>query len=221
MRRRSPATPPEDPRCERLEDAIRDLDRAFLGTIHAFCAKLLRERPLEAGLDPGFREVQETEAVRMKRAFWLDFLERLGSDGDSDLEELERLGIEPDRLQPLFDELVENPDVDFGFQPVPSPDDKEIRAVRARFDELLDRAERMMRNRKPPGGWDAFGKRMRTLLYWRRALGWSDRTAFFDALARVHLKKGGLTQYKWADTPLGKADAKALGKAFERFAEAR
>ncbi len=213
-------TPPEDPRCERLEDAIRDLDRAFLGTIHAFCAKLLRERPLEAGLDPGFREVQETEAVRMKRTFWLDFLERLGSDGDPDLEELARLGIEPDLLQPLFDELVENPDVDFGFQPVPPPDDEEIRAVRAGFNELLNRAERMMRNREPPAGWDALGKRVRTLLYWRRALGWSNRTAFFDALARVHLKKGGVTQYKWADTPLGKADAKALGKAFERFAEA-
>ena len=214
------STPPEDPRHERLEYAIRDLDRAFLGTIHAFCARLLRERPLEAGLDPGFREVQETEGVRMKRAFWLDFLERLGSDGDPDLEELERLGIEPDRLQPLFDELVENPDVDFGFQPVPPPDEEEIREVRARFNELLDRAERMMRGRKPRGGWDSFGKRMRTLLYWRRALDWSEHTPFFDALARVHLKKGGLTQYKWADTPVGKGEAKALGIAFQEFAEA-
>ncbi|MDE2677500.1 MAG: UvrD-helicase domain-containing protein [Gemmatimonadota bacterium] len=212
--------PAGDPRRERLEYAIRDLDRAFLGTIHAFCAKLLRERPLEAGLDPGFREVQETEGVRMKRAFWLDFLERLGSDGDPDLEELERLGIEPDRLQPLFDELVENPDVDFGFQPVPPPDEAEFRAVRARFNELLDRAGRMMRNRKPRGGWDPFGRRMRTLLYWRRALDWDDRTAFFDALARVHLKKGRLTQYKWADTPSGKAGAKALGVAFQEFAAA-
>ena len=28
---------------------------AFIGTIHAFCARLLRERPVEAGVDPGFR----------------------------------------------------------------------------------------------------------------------------------------------------------------------
>ena len=35
-----------------LEEAIQSIDRAFLGTIHSFCAKLLRERPLEAGLDP-------------------------------------------------------------------------------------------------------------------------------------------------------------------------
>lgn len=211
--------PPEDPGCARLEDAIRDLDRSFLGTIHAFCARLLRERPLEAGLDPGFREVQETEGVRMKRAFWLDFLERLGSDGDPDLETLERLGIQPERLQPLFDELVENPDVDFGFQPVDPPDEDEIRAVRASFDKLLDQAQRMMRNRKPRGGWDSLGKRIRTLLYWRRALGWSDRTVFFDALARVHMKRGGVIQYKWADTSVGKAQAKQMGQAFQEFAE--
>ena len=213
-------TPPEDPRWQRLEDAIRDLDRAFLGTIHAFCAKLLRERPLEAGLDPGFRELQETEAARSKRAFWLDFLERLGADGDPDLEVLETLGIEPDLLQPLFDELVENPDVDFGFQPARPPDEKEIRAARKRFDELLDRAGHMMRGREPPGGWDAFGKRVRTLLYLRRALDWNDRKAFFDALARVHLKKGHLTQKKWSDTSAGKLAAKSLAKEFQEFAAA-
>ena len=212
--------PDDDPRHERLEDAIRELDRTFLGTIHAFCARLLRERPLEAGLDPGFRELQETEAVRMKRAFWLDFLERLGSDGDPDLEELARLGIEPDLLQPLFDELVENPDVDFGFRPGSPPAEEELRAVRARFDELLDRAGRMMAGRTPPKGWDAFGKRMRTLLYWRGALDWDDRRAFFDALARVHLKSGRLTQKTWADTASGKAAAKALGQAFKEFAGA-
>lgn len=213
-------TSPDDPRWQRIEDAIRDLDRAFLGTIHAFCARLLRERPLEAGLDPGFRELQETEAGRAKRAFWLDFLERLGSDGDPDLEELHTLGIEPELLQPLFNELAENPDVDFGFQPAPPPDEKEIRAARARFDELLDAAGRMMRGREPPGGWDAFGKRVRTLLYWRRALDWNDRKAFFDALARVHLKKGGLTQYKWSDAPSGKLAAKALAKEFQEFGAA-
>src|SRR5206468_3183475 len=33
---------------DRLERALQDIDRAFMGTIHAFCARLLRERPLEA-----------------------------------------------------------------------------------------------------------------------------------------------------------------------------
>ena len=218
MRAQGDADRAPDPRPERIEVAIRDLDRAFLGTIHAFCAKLLRERPLEAGLDPGFREIQETEAGRMKRAFWLDFLERLGTSGDPDLTALAQVGIEPERLQPLFDELVENPDVDFGFEQAPAPDDGDVRAVRARFNELLDRAEDMMRDRTPSGGWDAFGKRVRTLLYWRRVLDWDEPAAFFDALARVHLKKSGLTQKTWSDTPAGKAEAKSLFGDFKDFA---
>lgn len=209
---------PEDPGRTVLDEAIRGIDGAFLGTIHAFCAKLLRERPLEAGLDPGFREVQESDAYAMQRAFWLDFLERLGTDGDPDLVEVERLEVEPERLQNIFEVLVEHPDVDFGFQPAPPPDPKEIHAVRERLDELLDRAAEMMKDREPEGGWDDFGKRIRTLLYWRRALDWSDRGIFFEALARLHRKKGKVTQKRWADTPAGKAVAKRLGQSVEEFA---
>ena len=203
-----------------LQAAIRDIDLAFLGTIHAFCAKLLRERPLEAGLDPGFREVQESEAERMQRRFWVEFLERMATDGDPRLGELERLGIQPDLLEDAFIKLVANPDVDFGFDAVDPPDPNEMRKVRARFDELLDRAERLMRGRKPPDGWDPFGRRLRTLLYWRRSLDWSDQSAFFDALARVHLKKGKPVQKRWADTAQGKAAAKQLGAAVAAFAGA-
>ena len=208
---------PEHPHHAVLQKAIRDIDLAFLGTIHAFCAKLLRERPLEAGLDPGFREVQESEADRMQRRFWVEFLERLATDGDPRLGELDRLGIQPDRLEDAFRELVENPDVDFGFEPRDPPDPEEMRGVRARFEELLDRAERLMRGREPPDGWDSFGRRVRTLLYWRRALDWSDQSAFCDALARVHLKKGGLVQKRWSDTALGKAEAKRLCAEFVAF----
>ena len=38
-----------------IANAIRELDRTFLGTTHAFCARLLRERPVEAGLEPDFQ----------------------------------------------------------------------------------------------------------------------------------------------------------------------
>lgn len=42
----------------RAEKARNDLDRAEIGTIHSFCAHVLREYPIEAGLDPRF-EVDE------------------------------------------------------------------------------------------------------------------------------------------------------------------
>ena len=206
------------PDLDALEAAVRDIDHAFLGTIHAFCARLLRERPLEAGLDPGFREVLESEAERMQRGAWVEYLERLATDGDPRLEELDRLGIAPDHLQDTFRELVENPDVDYGFERVESPDAEAVRAVRADFEALLDRARGLMLGRTPEDGWDNFGKRIRTLLYWRRTLDWSDPRAFFDALARVHLKKSGLVQKRWADDRVGKARAKRLFEDFCDFA---
>ncbi len=38
----------------RLESALKGLDRAEIGTIHSFCAHVLREHPIEAGVDPSF-----------------------------------------------------------------------------------------------------------------------------------------------------------------------
>jgi len=49
----------------RLAAAARALDRAFIGTIHAFCAQLLRRRPVEAGVDPVFQELAQPDAMRV------------------------------------------------------------------------------------------------------------------------------------------------------------
>jgi len=42
---------------EKLRAALADLERAQITTIHSFCAALLRERPVEAGVDPQFRGI--------------------------------------------------------------------------------------------------------------------------------------------------------------------
>ncbi len=208
---------PGHPEREALEEAIQGIDQAFLGTIHAFCAKLLRERPLEAGLAPGFRELQETEALRSQHRAWTDFLERLAADEDPRLRELNRLGIPPARLKEAFDQLVENPDVDFVHESADPPDSDEVAALRAELDELLDRAGRLMRGRHPEGGWDSLGKRIRTLLYWRRSLDWDDPSVLFDAVAKLHGIKTKPIQKRWADTPSGKLAAKRLGEDIKRF----
>jgi ATP-dependent exoDNAse (exonuclease V) beta subunit len=58
----------------RLEHALATLEEAHVNTIHGFCAELLRERPVEASVDPLFRVLTEPEADRLyARAFraWL------------------------------------------------------------------------------------------------------------------------------------------------------
>jgi len=61
-----------------LEDALERLEEAAIGTIHGFCAQILRERPVEARIDPAFEELTEPEAARiLARAFDLWFQRKL------------------------------------------------------------------------------------------------------------------------------------------------
>ena len=60
---------------ERLDRALGRLEEAQVSTIHGFCADLLRERPVEARIDPLFMVLTEAQAVRMyHEAFhrWLE-----------------------------------------------------------------------------------------------------------------------------------------------------
>ena len=41
---------------EKAEAALRDLEKAQIGTLHSFAAHLLRLHPIESGMDPSFRE---------------------------------------------------------------------------------------------------------------------------------------------------------------------
>lgn len=56
--------------------ALQHLDRAFIGTIHAFCASLLRQRPVEARVDPEFVELDQGAARRCFTAIFRQWIER-------------------------------------------------------------------------------------------------------------------------------------------------
>ena len=47
---------------ERLDHALGRLEEAQISTIHGFCADLLRERPVEARIDPLFTVLTEAQA---------------------------------------------------------------------------------------------------------------------------------------------------------------
>src|SRR5258705_8169904 len=50
---------------ERLNLALQSLEEAHVSTIHGFCAELLRERPVEARVDPLFSVLTESQAERL------------------------------------------------------------------------------------------------------------------------------------------------------------
>lgn len=60
----------------RAEEALRHLERSEIGTIHSFAASLLRLYPMEAGLDPQFREDDGSQFERHFDESWDLWLER-------------------------------------------------------------------------------------------------------------------------------------------------
>jgi ATP-dependent helicase/nuclease subunit A len=56
---------------------LRDLENAPISTIHAFCATLLRQHAVEAGLDPGFDVLEEVLAVNLRQEALAGCLQRL------------------------------------------------------------------------------------------------------------------------------------------------
>ena len=61
---------------DKLRGALADLERAQITTIHSFCAALLRERPVEAGVDPQFRVADALQRDLLLDEAWGDWLAR-------------------------------------------------------------------------------------------------------------------------------------------------
>ena len=201
-----------------LRQALSSLDQLFIGTIHAFCARLLRERPLEAGLDPGFQELTEEASVRLTTAFWAAHLERLAADGSPVLSQLAEVGLHPSGLARLFTDVCEQPDVVFPTEDVPRPDAGQVDAVREALIGLMRQAEDIMPDSEPPNGWDDVQKKVNALRYSVGVIGWDEDVEFFKALSEVGRRKAyKVTQNKWSDDPATKARARELAAAFSDF----
>jgi len=71
LERERAATTDAQPR-ERLDGALGSLEEAHVNTIHGFCAELLRERPVEAGVDPLFRVLTEPNPIASSRRHLAD-----------------------------------------------------------------------------------------------------------------------------------------------------
>ncbi|MFY9549739.1 MAG: UvrD-helicase domain-containing protein, partial [Thermoanaerobaculia bacterium] len=164
----------------RIEAALARLDTAFVGTIHAFCERLLRERPVEAGVDPGFDEMEQPEDEAARQEAWERYAEKLFSQESPVLSHLSALGIRLEDLRKTFDELCENEDVRPAVPPEsPPPDFSGERRAVARF---LRSAEADLPAEAPPDGWSDFQEAARRALRLEALLDLDDPAEFVEVL---------------------------------------
>jgi ATP-dependent helicase/nuclease subunit A len=208
LREERAASTPDELTVDRLRSALDDIDRAFVGTIHSFCGRLLRERPLEIGLDPGFQEMPVEERGVLRRRFWESYLERLARDSDPILEDLARAGLRPSTLFGLFDTLVENPDVLFPADAAEAPSLADVGAIRGELEEIVERGWELMDDMPPAKGWDSLQKKIRQLHFEREITGWKEPTDLFGAVALL-CKPGprghNTTLNRWRDGDLARS----------------
>lgn len=64
----------------RLDQALEELELAHIGTIHAFCGDVLGERPVEAGVDPAFKMLDDAGAEALADQAFERWLQRILAD---------------------------------------------------------------------------------------------------------------------------------------------
>lgn len=187
--------------------ALRELERAFLGTIHSFCARLLRERPIEVGLDPNFQEIADSDVEPMNREFWRRWIDAGRRLGDPDVAALYDCGIDPADLHDAFAAAMQYHDVAFEAVPVALPS---TARCMSELQNLLERSQGMRRASPPGGKPDALMKLLDRLQFHRSVSDWSDATvgcSLLDSLTESQVK---VVQRDWSEDATGKKSAKAL-----------
>ncbi|HSB64693.1 MAG TPA: UvrD-helicase domain-containing protein [Thermoanaerobaculia bacterium] len=194
-------------RARRLHEARGALDRLTLGTIDSFCALLLSERPLEAGIDPAALRVELQEAALFRARTFREYVGTL-ADAHSSVASLFALGVTMKELEDSFELYAEYPDVvPVVSDPLALPD---FKGTREEVEDFLERAIPLVPPEPGPEGRDD----LQTKLLEARALLQLPEYATpagFARLLRTLRPHGGATQKRWPD----KALAKRLGQEYE------
>ncbi|MHC5033821.1 MAG: UvrD-helicase domain-containing protein, partial [Planctomycetota bacterium] len=95
----------------RIQAAIEELDRANLSTIHAFCARILREKAAEAGVDPEFAVLEATAADVLRERCWREWMDAQVAAGADPLVDALRAGVSVADLKEIAVALTNAPEV--------------------------------------------------------------------------------------------------------------
>ncbi|MHC5056679.1 MAG: UvrD-helicase domain-containing protein, partial [Planctomycetota bacterium] len=196
----------------RLERGLARSARAFIGTIHSFCARLLRERPVEAGVGIDFREIDEVEDARHREAAWDLYANRAYAEDDPVAVELASLGVHVGDLEEAFGAFADYPDVSEWPAPeVALPDTAPAREALASY---VNHVKEFLPSLSDEAGNDRLIPAMRGLVRTLRRADLSEAAGVFEVFEGM--RKASVVQKMW---PGGKKQAVAERDAWERFRE--
>jgi ATP-dependent helicase/nuclease subunit A len=212
-----PSAPPGERR--HLDQALADLELAPIRTIHAFAADLLRQRPVEAGIDPGFRVADPLEAGLTLDETWERWLEQAAAAAPPALQEAVALGVSMAALRRLGEALVAERDLLPGLPAPVSEDAGPLnREVRERIADLHAAVPARAR-----GTGDRLARHLQELAAWVRhtdALGEAEQLTAVLTELPLRSPRGLGNQRAWGVEPLARARA-ALAELADRVAAAR
>jgi ATP-dependent helicase/nuclease subunit A len=196
---------------DRLDAALTGLERSFIGTIHSFCARLLRERPIEAAIDPEFRELEEHEDRILLEESWDEYQAHARIENEAALRGLDEAGLVPADLEAAFKAIAEFPDVEAVPGRSEPPD---FEAVRQALEKLIDLGRSLVPREKPEKGRDPLQDLFVRLFRRQRNIGFSDGRRLMESV-ELFDKTLCVTKNRWAS----KEDGTELLAAAESFQE--
>jgi len=206
---RSVREEPDDAVKGRLGDALQNLEQCYIGTIHSFCARLIRERPVEIALNPDFREMEEIEDAVYRDKCWHEFLLEARLKDLPVLERLDDVGLTPEDLKDSFKTVGLFPEVEL----MPGRDEPpEYAFYRKELEGFLKAAREAVPGDRPGKGWDGLMRMMRRCFYRQRNLGFGDHRVLMETLELLD-KSSGFKKTFWPD----KEAAEAFCARFEGF----
>jgi ATP-dependent helicase/nuclease subunit A len=194
---------------DRLAEALHYLEQSFIGTIHSFCAKILRERPIEIALDPDFAELEDIENSIFRENCWHEYLVKARLEDEEGLAGLEKAGVTPVELKDSFISLSLYPEVELVGGSDEEPD---YGAYRSALEDFLGMARERVPSLRPEKGYDELQYLMDRCFLRQANLDFRDHGVLMETLELLD-KNACVTQNRWPS----KEEALGFKSAFDSF----
>jgi ATP-dependent helicase/nuclease subunit A len=179
---------------KRLTQALEGMHQAYIGTIHGFCARVLREFATEAGLPLHFSEVQADEETELLEQLWNQWLRLLSEHNDPIINQLEQVGLPLEDLREGFVRFQQYNDVpDWPATKVPLPETKGLREKLVEYHQHMQELAHKLPAEVP----DRLMGKYRRLPRLAPLVRWHERQNVLSHLEEYDVINSGVVKKRW------------------------